>query len=92
MTTLQDLRKAKFSTIKAFAEAWGYSTSKASYLLRGKYHWTISKEEVQKLAEVFDVTFDEVVEAANSSMPKGETSFLCESGSSKTDGHSRRHG
>jgi len=63
--TLQDLRKSKFPTIKAFASAWGYSTSKASYLLHGKYQWTLSKEEVQKLADVFEVSFDAVVDAAN---------------------------
>lgn len=75
MTTLQDLRKAKFSTIKAFASAWGYSTSKASYLLRGKYHWTLSKEEVQCLADVFEVSFDEVVEAANGTFEEGREFF-----------------
>jgi transcriptional regulator with XRE-family HTH domain len=64
-TTLQDLRKAKYPTIKAFAASWGYSTSKASYLLRGKYQYTITKEEVQKLADILEVSFDQVVDAAN---------------------------
>lgn len=64
-TTLQDLRKAKYPTIKAFALAYGVSTSKASYLLRGKYQYTITKEEVQNLANIFEVSFDEAVDAVN---------------------------
>ena len=63
--TLQDLRKAKFPTIKAFASAYGVSTPKASYLLRGRYQYTITKGEVQRLYDVFEVSFDDAVDAVN---------------------------
>jgi transcriptional regulator with XRE-family HTH domain len=65
--TLQDLRKRTFKTIKDFAAACGFSSSKASMLLQGRYHMTLSRDEAQHLSEVLGVTFDACVSAANSS-------------------------
>jgi len=57
MNTLQDLRKVKYRTIKAFAEAYQCSPSKASGILNGKYHLTLSKDEVRHLASILKVDF-----------------------------------
>lgn len=66
-TTLQDLRKAKFSTIKAFALACGFSTSKASTVLQGRHANAISTDEVRHIAGVLGVSFQEFVAAQSTS-------------------------
>jgi transcriptional regulator with XRE-family HTH domain len=66
-TTLQDLRKAKFSTIKAFALACGFSTSKASTILQGRHANAISPDEVRHIAKVLGVSFQEFVDAQSAS-------------------------
>lgn len=66
-TTLQDLRKAKFSTIKSFAIAYGISPGIASSILKGKHHMVLNKEQIQRLADIFEVSFAECVEAADKS-------------------------
>ena len=67
MTTLQDLRRAKFKTIKAFAIAYGRSASTASALLNGSHHNTLSRKDIEHLAEVLGVSFDACVAAENAS-------------------------
>jgi hypothetical protein len=64
---LQDYRKRKFRTIKAFAMAYGCSPSKAGMLLNGRYHLTLSKEEVVKIAALLGIPFETCVEACNES-------------------------
>lgn len=67
MATLQDLRKRKFKTIKAFSEAcgYGYGPQKASGILRGLYHMTLSKDEVKYLASILGVSFVECADACD---------------------------
>jgi hypothetical protein len=65
--TLQDLRKAKFKTIKDFSIAYGCSASKASMILQGRYQSTLSKDEVVQLAALFEVPFETCVAACNAS-------------------------
>lgn len=65
--TLQDLRKAKFKTIKLFSLAYGCSTSKASGILHGNYHKTLTKDEVIKLAALFEVPFETCIAACDAS-------------------------
>jgi hypothetical protein len=69
---LQDLCKFKFGTVKAFAAAWGYSTSKASYLLRGTYQYDLSRKEVQELADIFEISFEEIVDAVDNAFAKNQ--------------------
>jgi len=57
MPTLQDYRKRKYKTIKAFSEAYQCSPSKASGILRGLYHMTLSKDEVEHIARVLEISF-----------------------------------
>jgi transcriptional regulator with XRE-family HTH domain len=63
--TLQDLRKRKYKTIKAFAEAYGCSPTKASGILRGLYHMALSKDDVKYLASVLGVSFLACAEACD---------------------------
>lgn len=63
--TLQEYRQRKFKTIKAFAEAYGCGASKASGILRGLYHTTLSKDEVKHLAEVLGISFVECADACD---------------------------
>lgn len=63
--TLQDLRKAKFATIKAFAKAYGCSASKASMILQGRYQGVLSRDDVQNLADVFGVALEVCIAACN---------------------------
>jgi transcriptional regulator with XRE-family HTH domain len=65
--TLQDLRKAKFKTVKAFAEAYGVHPSTASALLRGKHNMVLTRQDVQRLADLFGVSFEECVKATDES-------------------------
>lgn len=65
--TLQELRKAKFKTIKAFAAACGFSASKASMILQGRHHHVLSVEDIQGYADLLGVSFDACVEAAEAS-------------------------
>lgn len=65
--TLQELRKRKFATIKDFAAAYGCSYSTACHLLNGKHHMTLTRQDVQRLADLFGASFDECIEAANNS-------------------------
>lgn len=46
--TLQDLRKRKFPTVKAFAEALGVSPSTAGAWLRGDYRWLAPSHRMQQ--------------------------------------------
>lgn len=62
---LQDLRKRRYKTIKAFAEAYGCGSQKASGILRGLYHMTLSKDEVKHLALVLGVDFVECADACD---------------------------
>lgn len=55
--TLQDYRLRKFKTIKAFAEAYGCGATKASGILNGHYHLTLSRSEVGHLAFVLGIDF-----------------------------------
>ncbi len=64
---LQDYRKRKFKTIKAFAEAYGCSASTAGHILQGRHHRTLRQSDVSLLAEVLDVSFDECVDACDNS-------------------------
>lgn len=63
---LQDYRKRKYRTIKAFAEAYGCGTQKASGILNGKYHATLSKNEVRHLASILGISFVECADACDS--------------------------
>lgn len=65
MATLADLQQKKFSTIKAFAEAYGVSPSTASIILKGKHHRTFTRNDIQRLADIFGVSFQECVMAAD---------------------------
>ena len=65
MTTLQDYRLRHYRTIKAFAEAYGCGATKASGILRGLYHETLSKGEVQHLALVLGIGFLECADACD---------------------------
>ena len=65
--TLQDLRKSKFPTIKAFAEACGFSTSKASTVLQGRHVNAMSTDEARYIANVLDVSFQEFANAMDAS-------------------------
>ena len=62
---LQAHRKAKFRTIKLFAEAYGCGATKASAILNGKYHLTLSKGEVKDLAYILGITFVECADACD---------------------------
>lgn len=63
--TLQDLRKRKYTTIKAFAEAYGRSYSMACNLLNGRYHFTLSRQDAQQLADLLGIPLKECIDAAN---------------------------
>lgn len=64
--TLQDLRKRKFSTIKAFAEALGVSPSTAGAWLRGDYSWRAPSYGMQwKMRELLGVSAPEFYTAMN---------------------------
>lgn len=63
--TLQDLRRRKFTTIKAFAEAYGRSYSTACNLLNGHHHFTLSRQDVQHLATILDISLKECIYVAN---------------------------
>lgn len=63
MTTLQDLRKAKFGTVKAFAQACGFSVSKASTVLQGRHISVITPNEVRHIAGVLGASFQEFTDA-----------------------------
>lgn len=66
--TLQDLRKqSQFATTKALAAAYGCSASKMGMILQGRYHRTITKDEVVQLAALFEVPFESCVSACNAS-------------------------
>lgn len=67
MATLQELRKRKFPTIKAFSQAcgYGYGPQKSSGILRGLYHMTLSKNEVKYLASILGVSFVECADACD---------------------------
>lgn len=67
LATLQDLRKRKFKTIKAFSQAcgYGYGPQKASAILRGLYHMTLSKDEIKYLASILGVNFVECADACD---------------------------
>jgi len=65
--TLQDLRKQKFKTIKAFSIAYGCSASKAGMILQGRYQSTLSKDEVVQLAALFEVPFETCIAACDAS-------------------------
>ncbi len=63
--TLQELRKAKFPTIKSFALQCGFSTSKASTILQGRHAGAMSPDEVRHIAKVLGVSFQEFTDAQN---------------------------
>jgi len=65
--TLQDLRKSKYKTIKQFAMAYGCSASKASMILQGRHQMVLSKDDVVKLAALFEVPFESCVKACDAS-------------------------
>jgi hypothetical protein len=62
---LQEYRKRKFRYIKDFAAASGYGSSKASGILRGLYHMTLSKDEVRHVASVLGISFVECADACD---------------------------
>lgn len=63
--TLQNLRKRRYKTIKAFAEAYGCGPSKASGILNGHYHMSLSKDEVKHIASLLGVSFVECADACD---------------------------
>lgn len=65
MSTLQDYRTRHYRTIKVFAQAYGCGATKASGILRGIYHETLSKGEVQHLANVLSISFLECADACD---------------------------
>lgn len=65
MTTLQTYRQRRYRTIKAFAQAYGCGATKASGILRGLYHETLSKGEVQHLADLLGISFLECADACD---------------------------
>lgn len=67
MPTLQELRKAKYPTIKSFALQCGISPSKASTILQGRHANAISPNEVRHIANVLEVSFQEFVDAQSQS-------------------------
>lgn len=74
MATLQDLRKRKFKTIKAFSEAcgYGYGPQKASGILRGLYHMTLSKDDVKYIAKILGVSFVECADACDNTFAESK--------------------
>ncbi len=67
MPTLQDLKKQRFATIKAFAEACGFSSSKASTILQGRHAGVMSVDEARHIANALGVSFQEFVDAQSQS-------------------------
>ena len=67
MPTLQDLRKAKYKTTAVFAIAYGCSIGVCNALLKGLHHNTLSRKDIEHLAEVLGVSFDACVAAENAS-------------------------
>lgn len=67
MTTLQDLRKRQFATIKAFGEAYGVSAGVASSILNGKHQMALSRADVQRIAALLEVSVAECIQAADAS-------------------------
>ncbi|SRR5579875_1285588 len=65
MPTLQEYRKRKYWTIKDFAMDYGCGATKASGILRGLYHETLSKDEVKHLANVLGISFVECADACD---------------------------
>lgn len=66
--TLKDLLKqSQFATIKALSIAYGCSASKMGMILQGRYHTTLTKDEVVKLAALFEVSFDTCIAACDAS-------------------------
>ena len=62
--TLQDIRKEKFDTIKAFAEAANVSQYKAEKFLRGDGVGNhMSMIDIDHLGKTLDLTFDETLDA-----------------------------
>lgn len=72
MATLQDLRKRRYKTIKAFAEAYGCGPSKASGILHGLYHMVMSKSMVRHLAEVLGVDFVTCADACDATFAESK--------------------
>ena len=66
-TTLDDLRRVKFTTIKAFAQAWGISITTARMTLQGRRTVTMGMDEVYQIADVLDVTWAQAADALDAS-------------------------
>jgi len=67
VATLDDLRRLKFKTIKAFAAAWGVSASTASLTLQGRRSLVMSPDEVRRIAAVLGAHVQATMNALDAS-------------------------